>query len=58
MTDPKGLSPVLLADEIGVSRSSSYRWISAANLLDIAVNAEPPTFTEFMQRLTTMERRQ
>ena len=40
MTDPEGPSPVSLADEIGVSLSSLYRWVSEVDTLDLAVNAE------------------
>ena len=58
MTDPEGPSPVSLAEDIGVSRSSLYRWVSEADTLDMSVNAEPPTFTESMQRLTNMKRPQ
>ncbi len=52
MTDPDGPSPVSLAEDIGVSRSSLYRWVSEADTLDIVVNDEPPSFTESMQRLS------
>ena len=58
MTDPEGPSPVSLAEDIGVSRSSLYRWVSEADTLEIAGNAEPPSFTESMQRLTNMKRPQ
>ena len=58
MTDPDGPSPVSLAEDIGVSRSSLYRWVSEADTLDIAVNAEPSSFTESMQRLSNMKRPQ
>ena len=58
MTDPDGPSPVSLADDIGVSRSSLYRWVSEADTLDIVVNSEPPSFTESMQRLSNMKRPQ
>lgn len=58
MTDPDGPSPVSLADEIGVSRSSLYRWVSEADTGDIAAAAEPPTFAESMKRLTNMKRPQ
>lgn len=58
MTDPDGPSPVSLANEIGVSRSSLYRWVSEADTLDMVVNSEPPSFTESMQRLTNMKRPQ
>jgi transposase-like protein len=58
MTDPEGPRPVSLAEEFGVSRSSLYRWVSEADTLEIAGNAEPPSFTESMQRLTNMKRPQ
>ena len=58
MTDPQRPAAQSLADEIGVSRASLYRWVSEAGTLDVAVNAEPPSFTETMQRLTNMKRPQ
>ena len=58
MTDPQRPAAQSLADEIGVSRASLYRWVSEADTLEIAVNAEPPSFTESMQRLTNMKRPQ
>ena len=58
MTDPVGPSPVSLANDIGVSRSTLYRWASEVDPLDLAVNSEPPTFTESMQRLANMKRPQ
>jgi transposase len=58
MTDPERPAAQSLADEIGVSRSSLYRWVSEADTLEIAASVEPPTFTESMQRLTNMKRPQ
>jgi transposase-like protein len=58
MTDSDEPSPVFLANEIVVSHSSLYRWVSEADTLDIAVNSEPPSFTESLQRLTNMKRPQ
>jgi len=58
MTDPDGPSPVSLADEIGVSRSSLYRWVSEADTLDIPTPSEPPSFAESMKRLSNMKRPQ
>ena len=58
MTDPEGPSPVSLAEDIGVSRASLYRWVSKAGTLDVTVNPEPPSFTESMQRLSNMKRPQ
>ena len=58
MTDPQRPAAQSLADEIGVSRASLYRWVSEADTLEIDVNAEPPSFTESMQRLTNMKRPQ
>jgi transposase len=58
MTNPDGPSPVSLAKEIGVSRSTLYRWVSEADTFDIAINSEPPSFTESMQRLSNMKRPQ
>ncbi len=58
MTDPDGPSPVSLAEEIGVSRSSLYRWVSEADTLEIPASAEPPSFAESMKRLSNMKRPQ
>jgi len=58
MTDPDGPSPISLADEIGVSRNSLYRWVSEADTLDIPVSTEPPSFAESMKRLSNMKRPQ
>lgn len=58
MTDPVRPSPVSLANDIGVSRSTLYRWASEADPLDLSVSAEPPSFTESMQRLSNMKRPQ
>ena len=58
MTNPQRPPAQSLADEIGVSRASLYRWVSEADTLDVDVSAEPPSFTEAMQRLTTMKRPQ
>lgn len=58
MTDPDGPSPVSLAEDIGVSRSSLYRWVSEADTLDIVANAEPPSFTDSMKKLSNMKRPQ
>jgi hypothetical protein len=58
MTDPDGPSPVSLADDLGVSRSSLYRWVSEAVTLDIPDPAEPPSFAESMNRLSNMKRPQ
>lgn len=58
MTDPDGPSPTSLAEDIGVSISSLYRWVSEADTLDLPVPAEPPSFAESMKRLTNMKRPQ
>ena len=34
MTDPPGRSPETLADEIGVSRASLYRWLRDAAIVE------------------------
>ena len=34
MTDPAGSSPEVLADEIGVSRASLYRWLKDAAIIE------------------------
>lgn len=58
MTDPERPSQVSLADDFGVSRSSLYRCVSEADTLDIVANAEQPSFTESLQRLSNMKRPQ
>ena len=58
MTDPDGPSPTSLSEDIGVSISSLYRWVSEADPLDLPVPAEPPSFSESMKRLTNMKRPQ
>ena len=58
MTDPERPAAQSLAEDIGVSRSTLYRWVSEADTLEIGSNVEPPTFTESMQRLTNMKRPQ
>ena len=58
MTDPERPSVESLANEIGVSRASLYRWVSEVDTLDIADDSEPPSFTESMQRLANMKRPQ
>ncbi len=58
MADPNRPRPQTLADEIGVSRSTLYRWLSEADTLDISGSAEPPSFTESIQRLSNMKRPQ
>ena len=58
MTDPVRPSPVSLANDIGVSRSTLYRWASEADPLDLSVSSEPPSFTESKQGLSKMKRPQ
>jgi transposase len=58
MTDPDGPSPVSLAEDLGVSRSSLYRWVSEADTLDTLAPAEPPSFAESIKRLSNMKRPQ
>ena len=58
MTDPDRPSAVSIADDIGVSLSTLYRWVSEADTLELTTNAEPPSFTESMQRFATMKRPQ
>ena len=58
MTDPDRPSAVSISDDIGVSLSTLYRWVSEADILGLTVNAEPPSFTESMQRFATMKRPQ
>jgi transposase-like protein len=58
MTDPDRPSVVSISDDIGVSISTLYRWVSEADTLSLTDNAEPPSFTESMQRFATMKRPQ
>ena len=58
MTDPERPSAVSISDDIGVSISTLYRWVSEADTLCLSDNAEPPSFTESMQRFATMKRPQ
>jgi transposase len=58
MTDPEGPRPTSLAEEIGVSLSSLYRWVSEADKVELALPAHPPTFSESMKRLANMKRPQ
>ena len=58
MTDPQRPAAQSLADEIGVSRASLYRWVSEADTLDLSAHAEPPSFAESMKRLSNMKRPQ
>jgi len=58
MTDPDRPSAVSISDDIGVSISTLYRWVSEADSLGLIANAEPPSFTESMQRFATMKRPQ
>ena len=58
MTDPDRPSAVSISDDIGVSLSTLYRWVSEADTLGLTANPEPPSFTESMQRFATMKRPQ
>ena len=58
MTDPDRPSAVSISDDIGVSISTLYRWVSDADTLGLSANVEPPSFTESMQRFATMKRPQ
>jgi transposase-like protein len=58
MTDPDRPSAVSISDDIGVSISTLYRWVSEADTLPLTDNAEPPSFTESIQRLSDMKRPQ
>ena len=58
MTDPDRPSPASLAEEIGVSQSTLYRWVSETDKVELTSSAEPPTFAESMKRLANMKRPQ
>ena len=42
MADPDGPSPMSIAKEIGVSRSTLYRWASEIDIVDVVDQPEPP----------------
>jgi len=58
MSDPQRPSPQALAKEIGVSRSTLYRWVSEAGNLELQGSAEPLSLPEPMSRLIRMKRPQ
>ena len=58
MTDPNGPGATSIANEIGVSQSTLYRWASETDTVDIAELPEPPTFSLSMKRMTNMKRPQ
>jgi len=58
MADPNGPSPMSIAKEIGVSRSTLYRWVSETDTVDIAGLPELPSFSKSMKRMPDMKRPQ
>jgi transposase-like protein len=58
MTAPDRPSAVSISDDIGVSISTLYRWVSEADTLCLSDNTEPLSFAESMQRLSDMKRPQ
>ena len=51
-------SAVSISDDIGVSISTLYRWVSEAETLCLGDNTEPLSFAESLQRLSNMKRPQ
>jgi len=58
MADPSGPGPQAIAKEIGVARSTLYRWASETDTVDIVGQPEPPTFSKAMKRMSDMKRPQ
>lgn len=58
MADPNGPSPMSMARDIGVSRSTLYRWASETDTLDVVDQPEPPSFSKSMQRMSNVKRPQ
>ena len=58
MTDPNGPGATALAEEIGVSISTLYRWVSETDTVDVANVPDPPSFSKSMQRMTIVKRPQ
>ena len=58
MADPNGPSPMSITKEIGVSRSTLYRWVSETDTVDVAELPDPPTFSKSMKRMPDMKRPQ
>ena len=58
MADPSGPSPMSMAREIGVSRSTLYRWASETDSVDVVDQPEPPSFSKSMQRMSNVKRPQ
>jgi transposase-like protein len=47
-----------MAREIGVSRSTLYRWASETDTVDVVDQPEPPSFSKSMQRMSNVKRPQ
>jgi transposase-like protein len=58
MADPDGPSPMSIARDIGVSRSTLYRWASEIDTVDVVDQPEPPSFANSMQRMSNVKRPQ
>ena len=52
MADPSGFGPQVIAKEIGVARSTLYRWASETDTVDIVDQPEPPTFSKVMKKMS------
>ena len=58
MADPSGPGPQGIADEVGVSRSTLYRWASQIDTVDVVDQPEPPSFAKSMEKMTKVKRPQ
>ena len=58
MTSPDRPDVVALAEEVGVSRSTLYRWVEDAGKLIPQIDVETPPTTEHTQRPSRMKRPQ
>lgn len=55
MADPTGPGATALAEEIGVSQSTLYRWVSETDTVDVADVPDPPSFSKAMQRMSIVK---
>lgn len=58
MTDPSGPGATALSEEIGISISTLYRWVSETDTVDVAGVPDPPSFSKSMQRMSNVKRPQ
>ena len=58
MAGPRGPGPKGVANEVGVSRSTLYRWASELDTVDIVDQPEPPAFAKSMEKMIKVKRPQ